>query len=210
MSKPLFSVWCLMLLPLLLSACTQWWQVRPYSEFVEAEIEPGDKLRIETHDGRRSKLVVVAVKDDRIIGEQQTILLDDIVSLEKHSEDAPANPCSPQLPLGCSVPQWATALHDSQSRYKEYFYPSCEQHDYCYRHGAMTYGMTQTTCDYEFLQDMQAQCHPDTLVELILASGLNYAECNAVAMEFYQVVQKFGSSRFKSSNSSYCEYDGPP
>ncbi len=210
MSKLLFPVCCLLLLPLVLSACAQWWQVRPYPEFVQAEIEPGDKLRIETRDGLRSKLVVVAVREDRIIGDQQTILLDDIVSLEKHSEVAPANPCSPQLPLGCSVPQWATVLHESQAHYKEYFYPSCEQHDYCYRHGATTYGMTRTTCDYQFLQGMQAQCHPDSLVELFLASGMSYAECNAVAMEFYQVVQKYGSSRFRSANSSYCEYDGPP
>ena len=210
MLRLLPSLWCLLLLPLLLSACAQWWPVRPYPEFVRAEIAPGDKIRIETRDGARSKLVVVVVRDDRIVGEQQTILLDDIVLLEKHSENAPANPCSPQLPLGCSVPQWATVLHESQARYKKYFYPSCEQHDYCYRHGAMTYGMTQITCDYQFLQDMQAQCHPDTIVEFLLESGMNYAECNAVAMEFYQVVQKYGANRFRSANSSYCEYDGPP
>jgi len=200
----------LLLFLISLSGCAQWWEVRPYPEFVQAEIVPGDTVRIETADGNNTKLVVVAVREDRIVGEHQTILLEDIARLEKQSKSAPANPCSPQVPLGCSVPQWAATLHESQARYRDYFYPSCEQHDYCYRHGALTYGMTQTTCDYEFLQDMQAQCNPDTLVEFVLASGLNYAECSAVAMEFYQVVQKYGSSRFRSSNSSYCEYDGPP
>lgn len=210
MSRLLPFVGCLLLAPFLLSACAQWWQVRPYTEFVAAEIRPGDKLRIETRDGVRSKLVVVSVRDDRIVGEHQTILLDDIARLEKQSKEGPANPCRPHVPLGCSVPEWATLLHESQARYRDYFYPSCEQHDYCYRHGSRTYGMTQTSCDHEFLQDMQAQCHPDTITEFFLQSGLNYAECNAVAMEFYQVVQKYGASRFSSTNSTYCEYNGPP
>lgn len=195
----------------LLSACTQWQQVRPYTDFVNAEIRPGDELRIETRDGARSKFVVLGVRDDRIIGESQTIFLKDIVLLEKNSETPPANPCSPQVPLGCSVPQWAALLHGSQAHYQEHFYPSCEQHDYCYRHGAATYGMSRTSCDYQFLQDMQAQCHPDHIVKLALAaSSSDYSTCNAVAMEFYLAVQKYGVNRFKSTASTYCEYDGPP
>ena len=200
-----------LVLPLaLLSACAQWWQVRPYTDFVDAEIRPGDKLRIETRDGEHRKLVVVSVKDDRIIGEHQTILLQDIVQLEKHSKAPPANPCSPQVPLGCSVPQWATLLHGSQARYSEYFYPSCEQHDYCYRHGIATYGMSKDACDYQFLQDMQAQCHPDNIVDLLLESGSNFTACSAVAMEFYVAVQKYGANLFNANPSTYCEYDGPP
>lgn len=194
----------------MLSSCAQWWQVRPYTDFVNAEIGPGDKLRIETRDGMRLKLTVSAVRDDRIIGDRQTILLDEIVLLEKQSKTAPANPCSPQLPLGCSLPQWATVLSGTHSRYKDFFYPSCEQHDYCYRHGAATYGMSQNACDHQFLQDMQAQCQPDHLVQAVLQSGMNYAECSAVAMEFYGAVQKFGANRFSSTTSTYCEYDGPP
>jgi hypothetical protein len=201
---------CLVLVLFLLSACAHWYQLRPYPDFVEAEVVPGDKLRIETRDGVSSKLVVVAVKDDRIVGEQQTILLADIVQLEKHSETPPANPCSPHVPMGCSVPQWAAVLHESQAHYRDYFYPSCEEHDYCYRHGAATYGKTQINCDYQFLQDMQAQCHPDTIAQFLLESGMNYPECNLVAMEFYQAVQKYGASLFRSGTSSYCEYNGPP
>ena len=205
---PLF---CLLLPLFLLSACAQWWEVRPYTDFVRAEIRPGDKLRIETRNGEKRKLTVVAVKDDRIVGERQTIALADIEKLEKQSKTSPSNPCSPQVPLGCSVPQWATVLHDSQSHYKEYFYPSCEQHDYCYRHGFATYGMGKEACDYHFLQDMQAQCNPDNLTELLLQSGTSYTTCGAVAMEFYLAVQKYGADRFNdASSSTYCEYDGPP
>jgi hypothetical protein len=195
----------------LLSACVQWQQVRPYTDFVNAEIKPGDELRIKTRDGATIKLIVLNIRDDRIIGENQTVLLEDISLLEKNSNTPPANPCSPQIPLGCSVPQWATVLHSSQARYQDYFYRSCEQHDYCYRHGAVTYGKSRTACDYDFLQDMQEQCHPDHFVKLALAAGSDdYATCNAVAMEFYLAVQQYGANRFKSTNSTYCEYDGPP
>ena len=194
---------------LLLSSCAQWWQVRPHTDFVSAEIKPGDKLRFETRDGARSKLVVVAIEDDKIIGEHQSVMLADIVRLEKHSKTAPANPCSPHIPLGCSLPQWATLLSSTQSQYQDFFYPSCEQHDYCYRHGAATYGMDQRGCDSRFLEDMQAQCHPDSVMKLLLQFEMNYAECNALAMEFYQVVKKYGASRFSSTSSTYCEYDGP-
>jgi hypothetical protein len=137
-------------------------------------------------------------------------MLEDIVRLEKRSKTAPANPCSPQIPLGCSLPQWATLLSSTQSQYKDFFYPSCAQHDYCYRHGAATYGMDQHDCDFQFLEDMRAQCHPDNILLLLLESVTNYTECNALAMEFYQAVQKYGASRFNSTTSTWCEYDGPP
>ncbi len=206
MLRPLICALCLFLL----SSCAQWWQVRPHTDFVNAEINPGDKLRIETRDGTRTKLVVVEIEDDKIIGELQTIMLDDIVLLEKHSKSAPANPCSPQIPLGCSMPLWATVLSSTQSQYKEFFYPSCEQHDYCYRHGAATYKIDQHGCDNQFLEDMQAQCSQGSLWRLLLESDVNYAECNVLAREFYQVVRTFGANRFNSTTSTYCEFDGPP
>ena len=210
MLKKLWPTFCLLLSLALLSACAQWWEVRPYPDFVNADIRTGDQLRIETRDGQRSKLVVVEVQDDRIVGENQTILLQDIVRLEKRSKDPPANPCSPQVPMGCSVPGWAVVLHGSQARFKEYFYPSCEQHDYCYRHGTATYGMSKDDCDYQFLQDMQAQCQPDNIVDLVLISGDNFTACGAVAMEFYLAVQQYGAQRYNANPSTYCEYDGPP
>jgi hypothetical protein len=201
---------CLLLSLALLSACAQWWQVRPYSDFVNVEVNPGDQIRVETRDGERSKLVVVAVRHDRIVGENQTVLLKDIVQLEKRSKTAPANPCSPQVPLGCSTPQWATMLHDSQAHYTKYFYPSCEQHDFCYRHGQSTYGMSKNACDSQFLLDMQTQCHPDNITEILLQAGASYTTCGAVALEFYMAVQKYGANRFNTNTSTYCEYDGPP
>jgi hypothetical protein len=198
-----------LVLCLLLTACASWWDIRPYTDFVDAEIRPGDQLRVETRNGFKTKMVVVAVRDDRLIGQHQTILLQDIARLEKKSKTPPANPCSPQVPLGCSVPQWATLLHESQSRYQNVFYPSCEQHDFCYRHGHATYGKTRTQCDTEFLLDMQDQCEPDNLGQLVIGAN-DLAVCQAVALEFYQAVVRYGSSRFRQANSTWCEYDGPP
>jgi hypothetical protein len=194
----------------LMPACASWWQVRPYPDFVAAEIQPGDRIRVETSNGESDEFQVVAVGKNSIVGEGHSVMLGDIVRLEKLSKAPPANPCSPQVPLGCSVPEWAQLLHESQRRYQDFFYPSCEQHDYCYRHGAATYGKSKEACDAEFLQDMQAQCDPDNLLEfLALASG-RFVECDAAAMEFYLAVKKYGADRFLSAKSTYCEYDGPP
>ena len=89
MLKKRWPTFCLLLSLDLLSACAQWWEVRPYPDFVNADISTGDQLRIETRDGERSKLVVAEVQDDRIVGENQTILLQDIVRLEKRSNLRP-------------------------------------------------------------------------------------------------------------------------
>jgi hypothetical protein len=204
----LVTLLCLPLL--LLAACAPWWQVRPYPDFVRAELRPGDTLRIETLDGRHFTMTVTAVRDDRIDGETGSVRLADIARLEKQSKTPPANPCSPQVPLGCSMPDWAAVLHPSQAHYRDFFYPSCEQHDYCYRHGFATYGHGKEACDSRFLLDMQAQCQPDQFTDLLLQAGESYATCGAVAMEFYLAVQKYGASRYGSSGSTYCEYDGPP
>ncbi len=210
MWRPLLPAAVIPLALLLLSACAQWWQVRPYPEFVDAEIRPGDTVRIETRAGERIKGPVTSVQQDRIVMDDRIILLADIKELEKQSENPPANPCSGSRPLGCSMPQWAAVLHDSQTRYREFFYPSCEQHDYCYRHGAVTYGKSKDVCDSEFLLDMQAQCQPDNITDVLLRAGDGYSSCGAIALEFYLAVQKYGAGAYQGQAGSYCAYDGPP
>jgi len=195
---------------LLTPSCAEWWQVRPYPEFVTAEVKPGDKVRLETIDGESDKFQVSYVRYGSIEGEGRSVLLRDIAKLEKLSKVPPANPCSPQVPLGCSVPDWAQLLHESQRHFQEYFYPSCEQHDYCYRHGAATYGKSKNACDSEFLLDMQAQCNPEDFIDMLALAGDRQIECAAVTIEFYMAVQKYGVNRYQSAKSTYCEYDGPP
>lgn len=195
---------------LLTPSCAEWWQVRPYPDFVTAEIKSGDKVRFETIDGESDEFHVLSVMHDSIAGEGRTIPLREIAKLEKLSKEPPANPCSPQVPLGCSVPDWAQLLHESQRHFQEYFYPSCEQHDYCYRHGAATYGKSKNACDSEFLFDMQAQCSPEDFIDMLALAGDRLIECRAVVMEFYLAVQRYGANRYQSAKSTYCEYDGPP
>jgi hypothetical protein len=85
---------------LLLCSCAQWWQVRPYPDFISAEIRAGDQLRIETSDGIEHKLLVVKVSNDRITGEGRVILFSDILTLEKHSKTSPFNACNPSRNRG--------------------------------------------------------------------------------------------------------------
>jgi len=193
-----------------LHSCAQWWQVRPYPDFISAEIRAGDRVRIETSDGVRHKMMVVSVLNDRIVGEDQFVMFNDIVTLEKHSTTSPVNACNSMQSLGCSVPEWATMLNETQSRYRDFFYPSCEQHDFCYRHGAATYSMDRSACDNNFLRNMQEQCSPSNIGTFLLEVNLDYAKCNTIALQFYMVVSKHGAGHFNSANSSYCEYDGPP
>ena len=70
--------------------------------------------------------------------------------------------------------------------------------------------MTRNACDYQFLQDMQAQCQPDSFSDALLQAGYSYTACGAVAIEFYMAVQKYGANRFNTGSGTYCEYDGPP
>lgn len=194
---------------LLLGSCAHWWQIRPYADFITAEVRPGDRLRIETTDGIRREVIVSIVLNDRIIGEEQVVLFADIVTLEKHSKTSPVNACNPSQSLGCSVPQWVALLDDTQSEYRDFFYPSCEQHDYCYRHGAATYAMDRKACDDNFLGDMEDQCSTERS-KFLPELDVDYAKCSLIASEFYQVVKKYGAAHFKSAKSTYCEYDGPP
>jgi len=200
-----------LLLLTLLTACSQWWPVRPYSDFINAEIAPGDQIRIETVGGKKSKMTVESIEIDRINGQNGTVLLKHIVSLEKYAKEPAANPCSPGIPLGCSVPRSITVLSATQAKYEDFFYPSCEQHDYCYRHGAATYGEDQNSCDEKFLADMEDQCSPDSFTSVLLQSDLNFGECSATAIAYYHSVRQYGANRFSNrSTSTYCEYDGPP
>ena len=210
MRKPLLPAAVISTALFLLSACAQWWQVRPYPQFVGAEIRVGDTVRIETRAGARYEGEVSSVRRDRIVVDGQSCLLADIAELEKRSDSPPANPCSAHKPLGCSVPQWAAVLHDWQARYRDFFYPSCEQHDFCYRHGAVTYGKSKDVCDSEFLLDMQTQCQPEKFTDALLRAGDGYASCGAMALEFYLAVQKYGAGQYLGQSGSYCEYDGPP
>ena len=174
------------------------------------EIAAGDQIRIVKVDGSKTRMTVESVGSSEISGQHQTVMLKDILSLEKYAKQAAANPCSPGIPLGCSVPRAITLLSSSQGTYEKFFYPSCEQHDYCYRHGAATYGEDKESCDEQFLEDLEDQCSPDSFTSALLQSDQNFGECSATAIAYYHSVRQYGAKRFSGASSTYCEYDGPP
>jgi len=211
MKKHLFTA----LVLLCLSGCGQWWNVRPYVDFVRAEIKPQDRVKIKTTIGREFEMTITLVQgneiEGKVDGQPERIRLKDITHLQKYARVPPANPCSPEVPLGCTVPKIVTLGISWQRNIQAFFYPSCEQHDYCYRHGAATYGEDQESCDRQFFESLKNQCKPSSALQAWLRFEVNYLECNSSAVAYYEAVQKRGSTRFSGlGKSTYCEYEGPP
>ena len=90
------------------------------------------------------------------------------------------------------------------------------QHDYCYRHGANTYGLNRDYCDQEFLQNMQNSCPAGSsspfgkFFEIIDNNVDSRTTCLRIANDFHMAAQDFGEKHFQSETSTYCEYNGAP
>lgn len=73
--------------------------------------------------------------------------------------------------LSCSVPDWLTNRAFRQKKYASIslrMRQACVFHDYCYRHGAATYGYNQADCDYLLLEHAYRICrfiNTETTVE---------------------------------------------
>ncbi len=70
---------------MVLAACTTTKLIssEPVGVEIAEVVKPDDWLRITTRDGNQQTLRVVEVTDDRIVGEQQEILLADISMIEQ-------------------------------------------------------------------------------------------------------------------------------
>lgn len=201
---------------LLAAACTPTHTVKPLPNFVRVGLEPGDRIRITTRSGEAHDVVVTEVRSDRIVGEDDEYLLEDLVSIKKSAWERPESPCGGGRPLGCSVPWLVSLASEAHGHYKEQFYDACAQHDYCYRHGHASYGKDRKSCDDAFLEDMRGLC-PDAaasgfgrMLEVFDDSVGSRQTCETVANDFYQAVRRYGADRFETTFSTYCEYDGPP
>lgn len=190
--------------------------VKPLPNFVKTGLAIGDTVTVATHAGTVSEFVITDIQNNTLIGEGQRFDLKDLASIKKHSWSRPASPCGGEKPLGCSVPLLVALASESHGHYKDKFYDACAQHDYCYRHGAMTYGTTREYCDDAFLLDMQNLC-PDPaagklgkVLEVIDGSLDSRNTCLTVAQDYFSVVRRYGEEKFATSSSLYCEYDGPP
>ena len=190
-----------------LSACsvTPRHTVLPYPEHVRAGIEAGNKVEIVTRDGRDISMIVTDVTSTAIVGHGQSVLFDDIATLEKHAWKPARNPCDDGAPLGCSIPKAITLLSEFHEEYRDYFDGSCTQHDFCYRFGFQTYGFERTDCDTDFLENMRRRCSSTLKLD-----PLKRAECQVAAKHLYNNVVRYGEPSFRAETGRYCEYAGPP
>jgi hypothetical protein len=187
-------------------------EVRPEPIFIEAAVEEDDEVAIRTTDGRELSFVVASVENGTITGvDGQEVPFADIGRISIRSWSEPKHPCGGGEPVGCSLPEVVTAVSKFHETYKEYFYSACAEHDYCYRHGSATYGLTQAYCDDRFYSDMMAMCDEAgvSILGITNLDGLaERAKCRLAADQFYSAVQKYGHKAFRTTTSTYCEFDG--
>lgn len=187
-------------------------EVRPEPIFIEAAVEAGDEIAIQTTDGREFSFVVASIENGKIAGvDGQEIPFADIEKISIRSWSEPTHPCGAGEPVGCSLPEVVTAVSKFHETYKEYFYSACAEHDYCYRHGSATYGLDQAYCDDRFYSDMMELCDEagGGILGITDLNGLaEKAKCRLAADQFYSAVQKYGHKAFRTTTSTYCEFDG--
>lgn len=125
----------------------------------------------------------------------------------------PPGKCGAGEPLDCSIPWLAKVIEPhhwimgGSANNPGVFSEACKRHDYCYRHGFLTYGKSKGDCDTDFLKDMSAVCaHP---VASILTAGVSTGVCNTVAAEMFTAVQTLGGKQFRKEGGSVCEYERP-
>ncbi len=80
------------------------------------------------------------------------------------------------------------------------FGPACEQHDYCYRHGWATYGLSREECDHRFKRDMMRVCTRKDWAIPFAGDML----CEAAATSFYRGVRTWGEDSYLTGGASSC------
>lgn len=205
-----------MLVAVLVAACsTQKHTVKPLPDFVSIAIEPGDEVEIITHEGKMYGFEVTGVTEKAIFGDDRRVPLADIADLKRLGGKRPPSPCGGTKELGCSVPLLVSLASKEHKHYRDEFYDACAQHDYCYRHGSATYGVDRQHCDEEFYQNMKNTCpeqRSSTIATIFEALGNDIESsltCLRIATDFYNAAKDFGDKHFRTTHSTYCEYDGP-
>lgn len=214
-TKP-FSFSAMAVFCVCLAACTPAHNVKPLPNFVEAALEPGDKVSVTTQNGETREFVVTEIRDGVIYGEDHEIPLSDIHKLQKIAWKRPESPCGGEKSLGCSVPLLVQLASEHHRHFGDKFYDACAQHDYCYRHGYRSYGVDREACDTEFLDNMRAHCPEEAgnaltrALQVLDDSVDSRSNCLAAADDFYAAVRRYGEEKFLNDESTYCEYNGPP
>ena len=178
--------------------------ILPRPDHIRAGVEAGDTVEIETKDGRELEIVVVEIRGSTIVGERDSVDIADIASIAKRSWTEPNHPCGGGKPVGCSIPEVVLLLSEDFERQAEKFRKACVSHDFCYRHGYVTYGENRGSCDDTFYEDMKASCQ--TLGPLSILDAKEFGMCRAAAAQTFEAVKRYGEPHFQTAGSSYCEY----
>lgn len=184
-------------------------EIPVHEAYIHAGVQAGDKLEVTTEDGRKRKLVVTAVGRDSLSGPDEVIHFADIRKLVKYSWSTPRHPCGGGLPVGCSAPVLKTiaAFSESEKVYDapDELEPACIAHDYCYRHGFATYGVSRKECDDAFYGAMKELCYGP--LHLNVLDLKDFSLCMLAAAEINHLVRELGEDAFLQEDSTYCEYD---
>ena len=204
-------------LAMMLAACVPSHPIKPLPDFVQLAIEPGDRVEVTTHTGDVYEFEVVAVTAEAIHSKRGRVFpLSEIAGLKEIAWEKPPSPCGGEKELGCSVPFLVSVISEEHGHYREAFYTACEQHDYCYRHGARTYGLDRDDCDAEFLDNMLDICPAEStsvfgsIVDMMSDDVNSRSVCLQVADDFHRAARTYGEKHFQANtDSTYCEYNGP-
>lgn len=127
----------------------------------------------------------------------------------------PPGKCGAGEPLNCSIPWLAKVIEPHHwitggaGKIPGLFNSACKRHDYCYRHGFLTYGKSKAKCDKDFMDDMSDACTSINPAAHVLTAGLSTSACLATAGEMFGAVSLLGDKDFRKKNGSICEYEGP-
>ena len=185
------------------AAITPTHEIPVRTEYIEAGVQVGDTLEITMTDGEERTIEVTGLRMDAIETPDGDISISKIQKIEKRSWTEPAHPCGASEPVGCSIPE-VLLLSERYKEQAEKFHPACVTHDFCYRHGAITYGVTREECDTEFLAQMKKTCGGYRGLGLLDLE--QYSMCHTAAQQTYNVVRLKGEPHFRTSTGSYCEY----
>jgi len=190
------------------SAVTPSHDIRVKPEYIQAGVQTGDRVEITTKDGKYREFVVEDVGANAVKGPAETIPFSEIQSIVKRSWQEPAHPCGGELPLGCSIPEVFLILSEEYAQQAEKFHPACVTHDFCYRHGVATYGVSREECDTAIYDDMKNACKG--YGGLGVFDVKEFGICQFAANQTYEAIRRHGDKHFQTGTSTYCEYRDEP
>jgi hypothetical protein len=178
--------------------------IPPRPDYILAGVQVGDEVQVTTKTGERKTFIVQSVGPDLISGPEQSYAFSNIKELTKYSWARPAHPCGQKKPVGCDIPAVVQVFNDYADQLADKFHPACVTHDFCYGHGLATYGASRDECDAIFYEDMKKECLG--FAGLGVIDMKEFATCQLVANQIYDIVQKFGEKYYLSAESTVCDY----